>query len=66
MKNNIKNLLVGNLSEKRVNQIDMIIGMMIVVKDNIKKITNKTKYERKEIINGEVVTVIDAKYKHVA
>lgn len=67
MKNIIKNLLTKNLSEKTVERIDMAIGMIIVAKDSIKKKTiNPVKGVRKEIINGELVTIIDVKYKNVA
>lgn len=66
MNEKIKRVLKNNFSKETLEKMDLIIGMVIVTKEQIKKIIKREPKIKKEIIDGKLVTVIDVKYKSVA
>lgn len=66
MNEKIKRVLKNNFSKETLEKMDLIIGVVIVTKEQIKKIIKREPKIKKEIIDGKLVTVIDVKYKSVA
>lgn len=53
------------MKKNKISILEMIFGYGVIIIEFIKKRVNKS-VERKEIINGKVVTVIDVEYREVA
>lgn len=51
--------------QNKVSKIELALAMMVVAKESIKDLLNRGNTVKKQIINGEVVTVVDVEYKVV-